>query len=256
VVLADANDGVPDDAPFDRIIVTAGAWDIPPAWIDQLTEDGRLVVPLRLRGLTRSIAFDRDGTELVSRDYCLAAFVPVQGDGAYDERKVLLAGGVALQTDDPSVAFHVSALAKSLGMPKVERWPGAAWDLPDELDLFVSLNLPRTARLHASQEAVSEGIVSRAALLGVATLVSDDSLAYRLRRTNESSGDEESGVIAHGPHAQKLADQYAEVLLRWAERYRRRGAATFRYIPADSGRQPLPEGSVIKHHGALSVSWS
>lgn len=256
VVLADANDGVPDDAPFDRIIVTAGAWDIPPAWIDQLAEDGRLVVPLRLRGLTRSIAFDRDGAELVSRDYCLAAFVPVQGDGAYDERKVILRDGIAMQTDDSAVDLNAAALSKALDTPKVEIWPGAAWDMPDELDLFVTLNLPRAARLHASKEAVSEGIVSRAALLGVATLVSDDTLAYRLRRTNESSGEEESGVIAHGPHAEILADQYAEVLLRWAERYRRRGAATFRYIPTGSGRHPLPEGSVIKRHGAVSVTWS
>ena len=32
VVLGDAENGVPGLAPFDRIIVTAGAWDIPPAW--------------------------------------------------------------------------------------------------------------------------------------------------------------------------------------------------------------------------------
>jgi protein-L-isoaspartate(D-aspartate) O-methyltransferase len=36
VVLADAELGVPRYAPYDRVIVTAGAWDIPPAWTDQL----------------------------------------------------------------------------------------------------------------------------------------------------------------------------------------------------------------------------
>lgn len=51
VVIADAEHGVPEFAPYDRIIVTAGAWDIPPAWIDQLAEDGVIVVPLRMRGL-------------------------------------------------------------------------------------------------------------------------------------------------------------------------------------------------------------
>lgn len=33
---------------FDRIIVTAGAWDIPPARLAQLAPDGVLVVPLRM----------------------------------------------------------------------------------------------------------------------------------------------------------------------------------------------------------------
>jgi protein-L-isoaspartate(D-aspartate) O-methyltransferase len=47
VVLADAEDGFAEDAPYDRIVVTVGAWDIPPAWVDQLAPGGRLVVPLR-----------------------------------------------------------------------------------------------------------------------------------------------------------------------------------------------------------------
>ncbi|WP_244177098.1 hypothetical protein [Streptomyces albus] len=44
VLVGDAEYGVPDRAPFDAILVTAGAWDIPPAWIAQLNEGGRLVV--------------------------------------------------------------------------------------------------------------------------------------------------------------------------------------------------------------------
>jgi protein-L-isoaspartate(D-aspartate) O-methyltransferase len=256
VVLADADAGVPERAPFDRIIVTAGAWDLPPAWLAQMTGQGRLVVPLRLRGLTRSIAFDRDGAGLISRSYCLAAFVPFQGDGAYEERKVMLRDGLALQTDDTSADLDAPALSTALKAPQVTLWPGAVWDMPDELDLFVTLNLPHAGRLHASQEVVNEGIVAPSALRGVATLVADDSLAYRVRRTNELSGTEESGVIAHGPHAQELADKYAAVLVRWADGYRRRGAATFRYIPAGSEQGPLPQGSVIKRHGAVTVTWS
>ena len=52
-VLADAEAGVAEHAPYDRILVTVGVWDIPPAWLDQLVEGGRLVVPLRMRGLSR-----------------------------------------------------------------------------------------------------------------------------------------------------------------------------------------------------------
>jgi len=38
--------GVPEAAPFDRILVSAGAADIAPAWVAQLANDGRLVFPL------------------------------------------------------------------------------------------------------------------------------------------------------------------------------------------------------------------
>jgi protein-L-isoaspartate(D-aspartate) O-methyltransferase len=48
VICADGGLGCPDAAPYDRIILTVGAWDIAPAWYDQLEAVGRLVLPLAL----------------------------------------------------------------------------------------------------------------------------------------------------------------------------------------------------------------
>lgn len=50
VVLGDGALGNTDGAPYDLIIATVGAWGLPSAWLEQLAPDGRLVVPLRLRG--------------------------------------------------------------------------------------------------------------------------------------------------------------------------------------------------------------
>ena len=50
VALGDGALGYPDAAPFDRIILTVGAWDISPAWREQLRRDGRLVLPLAVAG--------------------------------------------------------------------------------------------------------------------------------------------------------------------------------------------------------------
>ncbi|MCX5258636.1 methyltransferase, FxLD system [Streptomyces canus] len=254
-VLADGERSVPDGAPYDRIIVTAAAWDIPPSWIDGLTEKGRLVVPLTVCGTTRSIAFDRDGAGLLSRSYRLAHFVPMQGEGAAEERKVLLREGVVVQTDDVRVPLNAQALNHALDTPQLVRWSGAAWDLPDELDLYLTLNLPRAVRVHAAKDVVERGLMTPAVQFGVPALVSEDSIAYRTRRDNEATGGFESGVIAHGPQAEALADQYAQLLRRWAEHHRRRGAATFRYLPGPAP-SPLPQDAVLRRHGIVTASWT
>lgn len=56
VVLGDGSVGRPEAAPFDRIVVTAGAAEIPAAWREQLGEGGRLIVPI----------VDADGIGVVS----------------------------------------------------------------------------------------------------------------------------------------------------------------------------------------------
>lgn len=253
-VLADGETGIPD-SPYDRIIVTVAAWDIPTSWISGLTEKGRLVVPLTVCGTTRSIAFDRDGDGLISRSYGLARFVPMQGEGAAQERKVMLREGVAVQTDDVRLPLNAQGLNNALDTTRLERWSGAAYDLPDELELYLTLNLSNVARLHASKDVVEQGLVEASALYGVPALVSEGSIAYRTRRENEGTGGFESGVIAHGPQAKALADEYVNALRRWAQNHRRRGAATFRYLPGPAPT-PLPQGAVLRRHGVVTVVWN
>lgn len=48
VTTGDGALGEASHAPYDRIIVTVGPWDLPTAWQDQLAPGGRLVVPLAL----------------------------------------------------------------------------------------------------------------------------------------------------------------------------------------------------------------
>lgn len=74
-------DGWPEEAPFDAIIVTAGAADVPPALIEQLAPGGRLVIPVgrgrmgqELLRITKSV----DGR--MARESVLpVAFVPLRG---------------------------------------------------------------------------------------------------------------------------------------------------------------------------------
>lgn len=108
VLQVDAEHGVPGEEMFDRILVTVGAWDIPPAWLEQLAADGVIVVPLRMNGVTRTIAFRRDVDYLLSSSSEVAGFVPMQGDGARPERILRLPDGqgrhVSLRFDDGAPA--------------------------------------------------------------------------------------------------------------------------------------------------------
>ena len=46
VLHRDGFDGFDEGAPFDRIVATVGCGDISPRWIEQITSDGRLLIPL------------------------------------------------------------------------------------------------------------------------------------------------------------------------------------------------------------------
>jgi protein-L-isoaspartate(D-aspartate) O-methyltransferase len=71
--------GAPELAPFDRIIVTAAAEEIPKALIEQLGEGGKLVLPLGPRNGTQYIVKltkAADGT-LTREDLIAVRFVPL-----------------------------------------------------------------------------------------------------------------------------------------------------------------------------------
>jgi protein-L-isoaspartate(D-aspartate) O-methyltransferase len=161
-----------------------------------------------------------------------------------------------VHTDYPSLRIDAAALGVALDGPRVELWTGAAYDFPDEVSLFTTMSSPRVVQLHANQEAIDRGVTDRRALNGVPALITDDSIAYRMaRQVSDNPASYESGVIAHGPQAQTLADQYADLLRRWADDYCRRGTAVFRYSPGEPAPGPLPQGSVVKRHGVLTVTW-
>jgi protein-L-isoaspartate(D-aspartate) O-methyltransferase len=79
VVRGDGARGLRSAAPFDRIIVTAGCWEIAREWLRQLKEGGVLVLPLRLNLAHVAIAFRRRGNRLVSFAAAPCGFMPMQG---------------------------------------------------------------------------------------------------------------------------------------------------------------------------------
>jgi protein-L-isoaspartate(D-aspartate) O-methyltransferase len=260
VVLADATNGAPEHAPFDRIIVTAGAWDLPSAWADQLAADGRLVVPLRLRGLTRSFVFEREAAHWVSRGHHLCGFVPMQGTGAHEEQMVLLhADDVGLKIDGEH-SLSADLLSAALAQPQVERWSGVTvggMEPFDDLDFWLATTLPQFGILLAQPAAVDAGLVGKWARWGAPTAAAEDSFAYRtLRRVDPDTKRSEFGVFAHGPQADALADRMADLIRAWDHDHRGGPGPRIAVYPATTPDADLPAGLVIdKTHTRIVVSW-
>lgn len=75
----DGSLGWPEHAPFDRIVVTAGAPDLPPPLFDQLAEGGILVIPIGDRESQRLEAVTKERGKALSRRLVECAFVPLLG---------------------------------------------------------------------------------------------------------------------------------------------------------------------------------
>src|SRR5690606_40437076 len=75
----DGSRGLPSRAPFDRILVTAGAPVVPTALTEQLAEGGILVIPVGDRDRQLMLVIEKKDGKLIETKYDAFAFVPLRG---------------------------------------------------------------------------------------------------------------------------------------------------------------------------------
>jgi protein-L-isoaspartate(D-aspartate) O-methyltransferase len=83
----DGTYGWADEAPFDAIIVTAGAPVVPDVLKEQLADGGRLVIPVGDSYLQRLYRITRDGDEMKEEDLGGCVFVKLIGRYGWEEGK-------------------------------------------------------------------------------------------------------------------------------------------------------------------------
>jgi protein-L-isoaspartate(D-aspartate) O-methyltransferase len=77
VIVGDGLGGAPDHAPFERIMVTAAAEEVPQALLDQLVDDGVMVLPLGPHdGVQRLVRLTKTKDGLKREDLIAVRFVP------------------------------------------------------------------------------------------------------------------------------------------------------------------------------------
>ncbi|TMB74329.1 MAG: hypothetical protein E6J52_10775 [Chloroflexi bacterium] len=82
VVHDDASLGFPQEAPYDRIIVTAATPRIDPALAAQLTDDGLLVAPIGDEEMQELVVRDAHGHE---QRHGAVRFVPLRGRAGFKQ---------------------------------------------------------------------------------------------------------------------------------------------------------------------------
>jgi len=221
VVTGDGQLGVPGRAPYQRLIVTVGPWDLPPAWWRQLAQGGRMVVPLRWRGQARAVAFVHQGSHLASDGEELCGFVPMLGDGQDGERSATLdPGGLVTMTWDVDQEIDPEALSGIFGEPQRTAWSGEWVGPMESLDgiwLRLTAAEPGTCRLVAGQAAVDAGLRDPVMPARYPAVVQDGSLAYlTLRRASGGERRWELGAAGHGPHGAGLAERICDQIRAWS----------------------------------------
>ena len=86
VVVGDGSLGYPERAPYDCILATAGAPEIPDLWRHQLSPRGRIVAPIGPRsGQVLIVATRKEDGSLEIREGTPCAFVPLIGSRAWPD---------------------------------------------------------------------------------------------------------------------------------------------------------------------------
>jgi protein-L-isoaspartate(D-aspartate) O-methyltransferase len=289
LVRGDGGVGYPPDAPYDRIVLTVGAWDLAPAWGQQFAKGGRLLVPLWLRGAQRTVAFawvdatEAEPAHLASVSVSSCAFMRLRGSFAGPEGFVALGpdrrAGVTIAVDDRAALDADAVWGHLTGGPREERPVGIAIT-PDtgwgSLALWLALREPGYCTVHVEDgtDAPPSGVPAIPSLVGrngsrwTEGLVGGEGLALLGLATEDRSnpgglgadGERRRGLVVHrfGPDA-TLADRLASQVVAWDDAGRPGDEGLrIRAYPLSAAAVPIPEGAAVlpKRWHRFVVDWT
>ncbi|MFI6507677.1 methyltransferase, FxLD system [Streptosporangium sp. NPDC050855] len=251
LVCADGAGGFPPEAPYDRVIATVGVWDLAPAWLEQLGPDGRLVAPLDLRGVQRSVAMERDDGHWTSRSVLPCGFMRMRGPFAGPETTVVLDRESDLMISLPE-AGEIGDVLGALDGPVVERSTEISVgpsQLLDGLSLWLAVHEPRWCTISEVRPGwLASPPLDLTGFRMAVGIVERDNLCLL-----EPSPDGTLIARGHGPDRLRLASELVAHVQAWdmADRPMTTGLR----IDAYQGEAPRDGLLIPKRHTTLALSW-
>ncbi|MEU2251378.1 methyltransferase, FxLD system [Streptomyces sp. NPDC019224] len=251
---------------FDATVITYNCWDISPAWVEQLADGGRLVMPLEMGGYTRSVTFERRGEVLQACHFTYCGFVRDQGQQARTAPVVhLLDGALSLRFDE-GVPAGAHGLEEALRGSRHEIATGITMGANayfGSLQLYAATTLPGFCRLHAHQDP---GVTVIPKGRDAPAVLGDASLAYLTHvqtRHAEQSQDREWEWVVHafGEQGPQLAEQLTATVHAWDRHIRadddnEHADPVLTVHPAGTPTRQLPLGDVLdKASSRLVFRW-
>jgi protein-L-isoaspartate(D-aspartate) O-methyltransferase len=258
VVRGDGAYGYSPDAPYDRIVLTVGAADVSPAWVEQLAPSGRLVLPLAIRVTQRSLALEPRGDHLECVSSFACGFVPLRG---------LLAGPEShLDVETATATYYLvladaervdpERLADHLRNPSAFEPTGlvvGGAEVYDGLVPWLELESSDVIVITAGQSGllpVGGGLRSTIGLL--------DSDGFALLGWRESADTRAAELAVQGfGQAERAVGALVSLVGRWDALGRPgSGVLGIRIYPADVDYRPLPgEHVVSKRWSTVVLDW-
>ncbi|CUU60790.1 protein-L-isoaspartate(D-aspartate) O-methyltransferase [Parafrankia irregularis] len=236
--------------PYDRVLLHAPT-DIHPELVSEVAEGGRLVLPLRLRGLDRAVAFVRDGGLLVSD-----SIRPFPGRSQSPRRTAtFLSAGVRLDAAGQDV--DAGALRDAIiGQRHLVR-TGVTLpaSLLPHLDLTLAVVRPLYGRLYVEPVSDQQTPMTRPCPDGVSAVWKRGTLAFLDIEPIEDSA-VEVRVAAYGPDRHEVADLLGYDIQMW-DAHRREGPdPTIRvYPPSTACGSPLPGRQITAPYNQFMIAW-
>ncbi len=85
VVMADGSIGYKEFSPYDRIIVTAASPSVPDELIEQLADNGKLVIPVGGKFTQQLVVLKKEAGKTIKTDSIGVRFVPLKGKKGWED---------------------------------------------------------------------------------------------------------------------------------------------------------------------------